>query len=102
MLVSSISQYVFAEIPLLNFSRIRPAGRGRGANNPPPPPDYMTGMIQQFDLNHQFMAGVMAQSPQQNHQGHNQQPAEVALHDFTRLNPTMFRNSDQPLDVDDW
>ena len=48
------------------------------------------------------MEGIMAQFPQQNHHGHNQQPAAVALHDFTRLNPTVFRNSDQPLGADDW
>jgi hypothetical protein len=48
--------------PLLNFSRmVRPGarGRGRGANNPPPPPDYMAGMMQQFELNRQFMQGLM-------------------------------------------
>ena len=94
---------VITELPLLNFSRmVRPAGRGRGANNPPPPPDYMTGMMQQFELNRQFMAGIMAQFPQQNQHGHNQQHASVNLNEFTRLNPTMFRNSVQPLDADDW
>ena len=59
-------------------------------------------MMQQFELNRQFMPGIMAQFPQQNPQGHHQQPAAVTLHDFTRLNPTEFRNSEQPLDADDW
>ena len=81
---------------------VRPGGCGRGANNPPPPPDYTVGMMQQFELNRQFMEGIMAQLPQQNHRAHNQQPTVVALHDGTRLNPTVFRNSDQPLDADDW
>ena len=79
---------------------VRPGGRGRGANDPPPPPDYMAGMMQQFELNRQFMERVIAQFPQQNHHGQDQQPAAVNLHDFTRLNPTVFRNSDQPLDVE--
>ena len=81
---------------------VRPGGRGRGANNPPPPTDYMAGMMQQFELNYQFMEAIMAQFPQQNHHGQDQQPAAVNLHDFTRLNPTVFRNSVQPLDADDW
>ena len=81
---------------------VRPGGRDRGADDPPPPPDYMAAMMQQFELNRQFMTGIMAQFPQQNPQGHNQQHVTVALHDFTRLNPTVFRNSEQPLDADDW
>jgi hypothetical protein len=32
----------------------------------------------------------------------NQQPAPITLQDFVRLNPTIFRNSVQPLDADDW
>ena len=38
---------------------VRPAGRGRGAPEPPPPPKYMAGMMQQFELNRQFMQGLM-------------------------------------------
>ena len=79
---------------------VRAGGRGRGANNPPPPPDYMASMMQQFELNRQFMAGLKAQFPNQNHHGNNQQPAAIALHEFTRLNPTVLRNSEQPLDAD--
>ena len=77
-------------------------GRGRGANEPPPPPDYMAAMMQQFELNRQFMENVMAQFPQPNQNGHHHQHATVTLHDFNRLNPTMFRNTVQPLDADDW
>src|SRR3954463_13102505 len=78
-------------------------GRGRGcaANDPPPPPDYMAAMMQQFELNRQFMENVVAQFPQPNQHGHHHQHATVTLHDFTRLNPTLFCNSVQPLDADD-
>ena len=38
----------------------RGRGRGRGANDPPPPPDYMAAMMQQFELNRQFMQNGMA------------------------------------------
>ena len=59
---------LIAEIPLLNSSRMagrggRGRGRGRAANDPPPPPDYMAGMMQQLELNRQFMENVMAQFP---------------------------------------
>ena len=51
------------ELPLLHVSRmVRPAGRGRGGNAPPPP-EYMAGMMQQFELNRQFMENIMAQFP---------------------------------------
>src|SRR3954466_7136080 len=87
-----------AEIPLLNFSRMAGrGGRGRGANDPPPPPDYMDAMMQQFELNCQFMENIMAQFPQLNQHGHHQQHAAVTLHDFTHLKPTMFCKSVQPL-----
>src|ERR1041385_7552135 len=103
---SSIPIKIFvAEIPLLNSSRMAGRGgrgRGRGANEPPPPPDYMAAMMQQFELNRQFMENVMAQFPQPNQNGPPHQPAPVPLHDFPRLNPTMFRNTVQPLDADDW
>ena len=45
---------------------VRPAGRGRGAPEPPPPPEYMAGMMQQFELNRQFMPGLMDQFPRPN------------------------------------
>ena len=91
--------------PLLNFSRmVRPRGRGRGrAPEHPPPPDYMAGMMQQFELNRQFMTNIMNQFPHQNqNQYQNQQQATITLQDFVRLNPASFRNSEQPLDADDW
>ena len=88
-----------AKLPPVEFSRmVRPAGHGRGANNPPPP-DYMAGMMQQFELNRQFIQGVMDQFPRPNA---NQQPAPITLQEFVRLNPTIFCNSVQPLDADDW
>src|SRR3954462_6626611 len=77
-------------------------GRGRAGNEPPPPPDYMAAMMQQFELNRQFMKNVMAQFPEPNQHGHHHQHAAVTLHDFTRLNPIIFRNSIQLLDADNW
>src|SRR4051812_602323 len=103
MLDFGFSLNVIAVLTLLNFSRmVRPGGRGHGGNEPPPPPDYMAAMMQQFELNRQFMENVMAQFPQQNQNGHHHQNAFVNLHDFTRLNPTVFRNTVQPMDADDW
>ena len=103
MLVFGISLNVIAVLALLNLSRmVRPGGRGRGGNDPPPPPDYMAAMMQQFELNRQFMQNIMAQFPQPNQHGHHHQNAAVNLHDFTRLNPTVFRNTVQPMDADDW
>ena len=88
-----------AELLLLHVCRmVRPAGRGRGGNAPPPP-EYMACMIQQFELNHQFMEGMMAQFPRPNM---NQQSAPVTLQDFMGLNPTIYRSLTQPLDADDW
>jgi hypothetical protein len=60
----------------------------------------MAAMMQQFELNRQFMTGIMAQFPHQNNQ--NQNPPSITLTEFMRLNPTQFRNSDKPLDADDW
>ena len=40
-------EFIISEMPLLNFSRmVRPGGRGRGGNDPPPLPDYMAAMMQ--------------------------------------------------------
>src|SRR3954464_3598667 len=105
MLVSYTRYLVITKIPLFNFSRMAGRGgrgRGRAANEPPPPPDYMAAMMQQFELNRQFMENVMAQFPQLNQHGPHHQHATMTLHDFTCLNPTLFRNSVQPLDADDW
>src|SRR3954469_9984615 len=63
------------------------------ADDPPPPP-YMAAILQLFDLNRQFMAGVMAQLPNQN--------APITLQEFVRLNPSTFRASANPMDADDW
>ena len=97
---SLILQLPNAKLPLLKFDRmVRPAGRGRGTPEPPPPPNYMAAMMQQFELNRQFMQGLMDHFPRPNM---NQPPAPVMLQDFMRLNPTNFRSSTQPLDADDW
>src|SRR4051812_40514999 len=63
------------------------------ADDPPPPP-YMAAILQQFDLNRQFMAGVMVQLPNQND--------PITLQEFVRLNPSVFRSSSNPMDADDW
>src|SRR3954463_15934839 len=103
MLNSGISLIVNAVLTLLNFSTmVRPGGRGRGGDDPPPPPDYMAGMMEQFELNRQFMENIMTQFPQQNQNGYHHQNDAVNLHAFTRLNPTVFRNTVQPMDADDW
>ena len=87
-----------AELPLLHVSRmVRPAGRGRGGNDPPPP-EFFAGMMQQFELNRQFMEGMMAQFPRPNM---NQHPTRVTLQDFMHLNLTIYRSSTQPLYADD-
>src|SRR5215216_2337328 len=97
ILVLQLSQML--NFPLLCISRmVRPGGRGRGGDAPPPP-EYMAGMIQQFELNRHFMQNMMAQFPSPNM---NQQPTPVTLQDFMHLNPTIYRSSTQPLDADDW
>ena len=68
------------------------------ADDPPPTP-YIAAMMQQFELNRQFMTGVMAQFPNQNA---HQQPTPITLQEFMRLNPSTFRNSNDPMDADDW
>jgi hypothetical protein len=84
---------------------VRPGGRGRGrgrAAEQPPPPDYMAAMMKQFKMNRQFMVGIMAQFPNQNQNAQNQYPAAITLQEFVCLSPTIFCNSEQPLDADDW
>src|SRR3954462_7036871 len=77
---------------------VRPAGRGRGGNVPPPPPDYMAAMMQQFQLNQEFMQGVIDQLQNQN-QNHQH---GVDLQGFMRLSPPTFHHPEQPLEADDW
>jgi hypothetical protein len=74
-----------------------------GDNNPPPPPppDYMAAMMQNFELHRQLLQGVINQLPQHN-ANFQQQPAAITLQEFVRLNPTIFRNTVNPLDADDW
>jgi hypothetical protein len=87
-----------AKLSMLCFSRmVRPGARGHDANDPPSP-DYMAGIMQQFELNRQFMQGLIDPFPRPNM---NQQPNQVTLQDFMRLNPTVYRSSTQPLDADD-
>src|SRR3989337_4481066 len=62
------------------------------ADDPPPPP-YIAAMVQQF------MTGILAQCPNQNA---HQQPTPITLPEFVRLNPSVFRNSTNPMDADDW
>ena len=70
------------------------------ADDPPPPPYLAAMMLQfelnreQFDLNRQFMAGVMAQLQPQN--------APITLPEFVCLNLSTFRSSANPMDADDW
>ena len=76
---------------------VRPAGRGRGGNNPPPP-EYMAGMIQQFDVEspvHGISDGSVPVSQYESTTG------PVTLHDFACLKPVIYRSSTQPLDADD-
>src|SRR3954467_3652939 len=63
------------------------------ADDPPPPP-YMAAILQQFDLNRQFMAGGMTQLSTQN--------SAITLQEFMRLSPSTFRSSANPMDADDW
>ena len=54
------------DLPRLYISRmVRPGGRGRGGDAPPPP-EYMAGMIQQLEMNRQFMENMMARFPRPN------------------------------------
>ena len=71
MIDSCLCKFLNAELPLLYISMmVRPSGRG---GNTPPPPEYMAGMIQQFELNRQIMENMLAQFPRPNV---NQQPTQ--------------------------
>src|SRR3954466_5824880 len=71
-----LDKIIISEMPLLNFSRMPGRGgrgRGRGANDPPPSPDYMDAMMQQFQMNQVFIHGVIDQLQnlnQNNNQNH--------------------------------
>src|SRR4051812_4851120 len=78
--------------PCKCFVGTNPCCSVRMADDPPPPP-YMAAILQQFDLNRQFMAGVMAQLPNKT--------APITLYEFDRLNPSTFRSSANPMDAND-
>src|SRR4051812_17884239 len=99
-----LDKIIISEMPLLNFSRMAGRGgrgRGRSANDPPPPSDYMAAMMQQFQMNQVFMQGFIDQLQNQNQNQHQNQPPMVTLRDFMRLNPPTFHQPAQPLDADD-
>src|SRR3954466_11754096 len=81
---------------------VRPAGRGQGGNEPPPPPDYMAAMMQQFQLNQEFMQGVIDQLHNQNQNNNQNHQHGVDLLGFMRLSPPTFHHPEQPLEADDW
>src|SRR3954463_3848924 len=80
-----LDEIILSEMPLLNFNRMAGhggSGRGRGANDPPSPPDYMAAMMQQFQLNQVFMQGVIDQLQNQNQNHHNNHQNGVDLQGF--------------------
>ena len=81
---------------------VRPNAHGHGcganADNPPPPP-YVAAMMEQFELNRQFIARIMNRFPNQN--AHHQL-GPISLQDFMCLNLAIYHNSNEPLDADDW
>ena len=77
---------------------VRPTGCGCGGDNPPPP-EYMAGLIQQFDVEspvHGTSHGSVPSSPYES----ATRPSDSAR--LTRLNPVIYHNSTHPLDADDW
>jgi hypothetical protein len=63
------------------------------------PPPYVTAMMQQFELSHQFIGSLVDRLGNNNAR---QETGPISLQEFVRLNPSIFRNSTDPLDVDDW
>src|SRR4051812_9520961 len=93
-----LDKIIISEMPLLNFSKMAGHG-GRGANDPPPPLDYMAAMMQQFQLNQVFMQGVIDQLQNQNQNHHNNHQHGVDLQEFMRLSPPTFHHHEQLLEA---
>jgi hypothetical protein len=54
---------------------------------------------QQFELNRQFMGSLVNRLERYDAR---QEPSPISLQEFMRLNPSVFRNSTNPMDADDW
>jgi hypothetical protein len=68
------------------------------ADDPPPPP-YIAAMMQQFELSRQLNESLVNRLERNDAR---QVPGPISLQDFMRLNPSVFRNSTNPMDADDW
>ena len=68
------------------------------ADDPPPPP-YIAAIMQQFELNCQLNESLVNRLERNDAR---QEPGPISLQDFVRLNPSVFRNSTNPMDADDW
>ena len=71
---------------------------GRMADDPPPPP-YIAAIMQQFELNRQLNESLVNRLERNDAR---QEPGPISLQDCVRLNPSVYRNSTNPMDVDDW
>ena len=68
------------------------------AEDPPPLP-YIAAMMQQFELNRQLNESLVNRLERNDAR---QEPGSISLQEFVRLNPSIFRNSNNPMDADDW
>ena len=68
------------------------------ADDPPPAP-YIAAMMQQFELNRQLNESLVNRLERNDAR---QEPGPISLQEFVRLNPSVFRNSTNPMDADDW